>query len=88
MDAAKAGAAEVVQLLLERHASVDLQDADGRTGLIWAATKGDWPIIVASLVKAGAQVNLKDRSGNTALSRSKLLGHSSTVQMLTEAKAR
>jgi ankyrin repeat protein len=87
MEAARSGSIEVLQLLLDRHANVDYQDKEGRSALVWAATKGDWPKVVASLVKAGAQVGLKDRTGNTALSRANLLGHHKTAEILSQSTA-
>ena len=84
-EAARSGSIDVLQLLLDRHAKVDFQDKEGRTALVWAATKGDWPKVVTALVKAGAQVGLKDLTGNTALSRANLLGHRKTVKILDQS---
>jgi ankyrin repeat protein len=84
MEAARSGGIEVVDLLLSHGASVDLKDRQRRTALMWAATKGDWPKVVSRLLKAGADLGLVDRTGNTAGSRAKHMQARNTVKILTK----
>ena len=60
------GRTDVVQLLLERGAQVDLQDNDGLTALIWANVRGHTEIVNV-LLERGAQVDLQNNVGWTAL---------------------
>ena len=83
MEAAKSGSDGVLALLLDHGANVDHRDKEGRTALIWAATKGDWPDIIASLIRSGARVGHQDRAGHSALSLAKLLGHRRTAEILS-----
>lgn len=57
---------EIVKLLLEKQATVNLQDARGRTPLMYAAAMGA-DEIVTMLLDAGAKPNLQDKDGRTAL---------------------
>ena len=58
---------EVVELLLSRGASVNLQDSSGHTPLMWAVSSGN-PKIVRRLLKAGASTRVREHMGTTALS--------------------
>lgn len=51
--------------LLDRGASANSEDPDGRTALMFAANKD--PRILRALLSRGAKVNGKDRWGRTAL---------------------
>ena len=57
---------EVVKLLLEKGANVNVQDIHGRTPLYWAAQNG-YTEIVKLLLEKGADVNARDNDGNTPL---------------------
>ena len=57
---------QLVELLLGRGASIDLQDKDGFTALMCAAVGGN-PSIVSVLLRAGARTDLHDINGQTAL---------------------
>ena len=65
MVASSASQLPVVELLLERGASVDLQTSRRVTALMYAAYGGD-AAIVRRLLRAGAQVGLRSLSGDTA----------------------
>lgn len=57
---------ELVELLLKYGAKVDVEDKDGNTPLLRAADEGaDVPVIMALLL-AGADVNHKNKEGETA----------------------
>jgi uncharacterized protein len=64
----EAGAADVketIELLISRGAHIDDVDDRGRTALMTAAVLGRTTAVEA-LMKAGADVSLKDKSGKTA----------------------
>jgi len=63
--AALLGYPEVVKILLEHGAEVDVRSDDGRTPLMLAASKGNQDL-VAILLKAGADASLTDNHGETA----------------------
>ncbi len=58
---------EIVQVLLEAGANVNLRNADGATALGWAANVGELQLVTI-LVENGADVNAADDNGRTALS--------------------
>ena len=64
--AAKAGHAELVTLLDQIGASLDIQDKHGRTALIYAAHNGH-DVCTQRLHTAGANVDAKDMDGCTPL---------------------
>jgi hypothetical protein len=66
MAAASGGQEAMVRMLLQRGASVNLQDSLGDTALMGAAFKGH-PTIVHVLLDAKADTSLKDITGSTAL---------------------
>ncbi len=57
---------EMVKLLLEKQALVDIQDRSGRTPLLYAAAMGTEEITTL-LLEAGANPNTQDKNGRTAL---------------------
>ena len=100
MDAAYGGHSEAVRLLLEKGANPDLgvyasdpasgEGRGGETALMLAVDK-DKPEerlqIVKLLIDAGAQMNLQDNTGRTALMHAKLFGHESHANALLDAGA-
>ncbi len=56
----------IVQLLIEHHAAINIQDLYGRTPLMYAAAMGTEEI-VNLLLEAGADPNIQDKKGRTAL---------------------
>jgi ankyrin repeat protein len=101
MRAAKAGDIPAIELLLAHGALIDLPNKDGLTPLACAAGAGrstgatrgrlatEESIIatVNVLLKAGAQVNAKTRTGETALHGAALRGWNGLVKVLVDAGA-
>jgi ankyrin repeat protein len=64
--AAKAGKANSVSALLQKHAQVDITDSAGRTALMHAmATENN--SMVFTLLEAGAEINMRDAEGRSPL---------------------
>ena len=79
-------AAEVVEVLLEYKATVDMQDVRGRTALMHACFKDHGPVVEV-LLEARADINKRDSQGITALMHACHLGHYSVVAQLLEEGA-
>lgn len=90
--AAHLGQVEVVQTLIEAKAPLDHVNNLGWTALIEAIVLGDGgarhTAVVRALVRAGANVNLADRSGTTPLALAKQRGYAEMVRLLEQAGAR
>jgi len=78
--------AEVVQLLLEKEALVDIQDKYGKTALMEATAMGAENIVVM-LLEYGANPNLQDINGRTALSEAYLRRYAKIAEILKNAGA-
>ena len=76
----------VVDLLLERGASVDLQSSLGLSALMIAAVSGQ-PLVIRRLVSAGAQIDLRNRQGLNALQAAEVKGDNACVRILREHAA-
>jgi hypothetical protein len=63
--AAEKGHTEVVELLLERGAIIDLKNAQGQTALMVATTHGRAQV-ASQLLDKGANVSLRDNNGDSA----------------------
>jgi len=62
------GTPESVQAAINQGADVNAQDPlYGRTPLLWAAWRNQNPEVITILLKAGADVNMKDANGCTPL---------------------
>jgi len=85
-EAAITGNAEVVTLLLDAKANINIQDRGGKTALLWAAEKGHKEV-VKILLDAKASVNIPGEGGDTPLAQAVLNGHKEIVKMLLDAKA-
>jgi ankyrin repeat protein len=57
---------QLIELLIAKGATVNHQDDDGATALIYAARNGDTPAVNA-LLRNGASVNIANHNGETAL---------------------
>ncbi len=86
--AADKGRSEIVRMLLASGATVDAEERDGRTALVWAAERGNDDIVTA-LLDRGADVNHVVRSnGATALHAATQKEHEATVALLVARGAR
>ncbi len=67
--ACRDGSSEVVQILLDGGAEIDLPNGDGQTGLMLAADRRDpeGVSVTKTLIEAGADVNARAADGVTAL---------------------
>ena len=68
------GNEDIVNLLVEKGADLNIQVSPGFTAFILAAAAGNEKI-VALLVDKGADVNIKSSGGNTALFFAVTFGH-------------
>ena len=66
INASKYGARHIVELLLEHKASLDIQNNDGMTALMYAIYNYDVRV-VELLCEAGADINIQNYSGHTAI---------------------
>jgi hypothetical protein len=85
--ASSRGHTEVVRLLLEAGADVNVTANDGQTALMRAADYGHVEVLQL-LLAAGADVNVKSVNGITALRFATLKGNNRIVEMLKAAGAR
>jgi len=81
--AALGGQEAVVRMLLQRGASVNLQDSYGGTTLMGAAAYGH-TTIVRVLLDAKADASLQATSGGTALMAAELQEHAAAAQLLRQ----
>jgi ankyrin repeat protein len=92
ISAAHLGHVEIVRKLIEADAPLDHVNAMGWTALIIAVVLGNNSKnhidTVEALVKAGADTEIKDRQGNTALSHARSRKYEEMVKILQAASAR
>ena len=94
MEAAAAGQDDVVRVLLERHANPNLVSTEdrnvrsilryhdaGKTALMFAAEQGKF-YSVEHLLAAGADVEVRDPTGLTALGLARRFGHDRVARIL------
>ena len=81
--AAHEGQEEVVRMLLQRGASVNLQNSDGFTALMLAAFYGHTTVVQA-LLDAKADASLQDIDGYTALMCAEQEKHTAIAQLLRQ----
>ncbi len=84
--AARDGRVEIVRMLIDAGANVNVQTNYGKTPLHWAAWNGRVEV-VRMLIGAGADVNLKDNDGWTPLHVAAGYGRVEIARMLIDAKA-
>ena len=77
---------DVVKLLLEKDATVNLQDKYGKTALMQASAMGAEDIVTL-LLTYGADPNLQDRNGRTALMEALSKNQAKIAQILKAAGA-
>ncbi|MFH1116297.1 MAG: ankyrin repeat domain-containing protein, partial [Pseudomonadota bacterium] len=64
--------------------NVNARNETGKTAVMFAASEGQ-PEVVETLLKAGADPDLKDKDGDTAASLAKKKGHYDVVSILEQA---
>lgn len=77
---------DIVKLLLDRQATVNLQDKYGKTALMQAAAMGAEDI-VTMLLEYGANPNIQDNNGRTPLIEAYSKQHAKTSEILKSAGA-
>ena len=88
MRAAEYQRTEVVTLLLEKGADVNIESNPlKRTALMEASSAGNI-VIIKQLAERGAEINAKDLARNTALHFASLWGHVEAVSLLIELGAK
>ena len=83
MAAAAGGQEAMVRMLLQRGASVNLQDSFGCTALMAAAANGH-TTTVQTLLDARADASLQSMNGSTALMAAERFSHSAVAQLLRQ----
>ena len=87
MLAAAGGQGAMVRMLLQRGASVNLQDSLGITALMAGAANGHTTLVQA-LLDAKADTSLQDHDGSTALMIAEQEKHTATAQLLRQHATR
>ena len=82
--AAKKNHSEMIRLLLEAGAGIDLTNRSGYTPLMHAAESGSTDA-AKTLIEAGADVGAKNRRGHTALDIADAFDHSETAAVIRSA---
>jgi uncharacterized protein len=92
ISAAQLGFVDIVRALIEAKADIDHANSRGWTALITAVALGngdkDHTAIVDALIKAGADADIKDRSGRKAIDYARARGYSDMVPILEKAAGR
>jgi len=86
LSGAEEGNVEVVKLLLNKGANVDVKDNDGRTPLLWAA-ENRHEAVVRLLLDKGASVDAKDNNSRTPLLWAAENGYEAIMRLLLDKGA-
>jgi ankyrin repeat protein len=81
LDAAKAGRADVLRVLLRQHVDVNVREADGTTALHWIVRSDDVDS-AGLLIRAGASVDATNRYGVTPLALAAANGSAQMIRLL------
>ncbi len=84
--ASSRGDTELVSLLLQSGADVNVQDAKGRSALM-SASKSGHPEVFSVLLQSGANVNKQNREGESSLMFASRNGHREIVSILLQSGA-
>jgi ankyrin repeat protein len=82
--ASASGNPQVVELVISSNIDVNAKAKDGVTPLRLAAQANDITDIAASLINHGADVNIPDQDGRTALNWAVTMHHTKTVELLLQ----
>lgn len=85
--AAVTGNEEMVALLIDKGADLEIRNDRGRTPIILAAREMGGPGVIAILLDAGADIDAKDNYGATALDLAAWRGTADVVSLLIERGA-
>ncbi len=80
------GRVEIVRMLIDAGADLDIQNIFGKT-ILHVAVEGNYPEISQMLIDAGANLDIQDRDGETALHWVAWRNYSEITQMLIDAGA-
>jgi ankyrin repeat protein len=86
MHASALGYIEIVKVLVENNANLNLQNIHGYTALIRACINNH-PEIIIYLIEKGANINLCDKEGDNALILASKLGNDEIIKILINKKA-
>ena len=83
INAANGGHSEMVSLLIEYEANIDIKDSKGRTPIINAARKGHSQTVII-LIEKGASLESRDSNGCSPLMLAAHGGHNEVIKVLCE----
>jgi len=82
MLAAQSGYKRLVEQLIQAGADVRTIDKEKRNAVSWAASRGDFPEVIATLVMFNANPDARDVRGITPLIAASLMGYAKSVGVL------
>ncbi len=85
MIAAMLGNEDLVSLMLDNAAAINLIDNKGLTAIMLAARNGQVNVI-EYLIAQGADINIQDKKGMTAIMHGASFGHKETVELILKHK--
>lgn len=81
-NAAIGGDAEMAELLLDHGARIDARERESKATALMLAASLSRTSVVGLLLKRGADLNLKDKSGHSALDRARETDSTETIELL------
>ena len=85
--AAFAGEADIVRMLIDRHANLNVREINGETPLYQAASEGHKEVILI-LLEAGADASIGDKNGETPVAVAKKSKHPETADLIANYKVK